>query len=121
MSYQQVNLLSGCLESVAYMPYANVEQFDHFKYVYVDILELSATIKYNGKLLVAVLAEPIKYYVSNNMIYGDNWPSYYIKVFKGNSPDSFRIFVKYNQIIGSRFIGEFPLIELQNMIKDASK
>lgn len=85
--------------------------------MYIDILELRDVIGYNGQLLVAVLASPLKDYIRQNMIYNNNWPSYYIKLFKGNSPDSFKIVVKYNQIIGSRFIGEYPINELLQLTK----
>ena len=87
--------------------------------MYIDILELRDVIGYNGQLLVAVLATSLKDYIRENMIYNDNWSSYYIKLFKGNSPDSFKIVVKYNQIIGSRFIGEYPIDDLLQLIKKA--
>ena len=85
--------------------------------MYIDILELRDVINYNGQLLVVVLAEPLKNYIKENMIYNDNWSNYYIKLLKGNSPDSFKIVVKYSQIIGSRFIGEYPINELLQLIE----
>jgi hypothetical protein len=112
----KVNLLAGCFSSLEYKPHVYVQQYDTFKYMYIDILELRDTIEYNGQLLVAVLGEQLKDYIKENMIYNNNWPSYYIKLYKGNSPDSFKIVVKYNQIIGSRFIGEYPINELLQLI-----
>lgn len=114
----KVNLLVGCFSKLEYKQHIHMQQYDNFKYIYVDMLELRDVIEYNGKMLVAVLAEPIKDYIRQNMIYNDNWPSYYIKLFKGNSPDSFKIVVKYNQIIGSRFIGEYPINELLQLIEE---
>ena len=113
----KVTKLSGCFSELKYVPYVHVQQFDHFKCMYVDILELRDVIGYNGQLFVAVLSEPLKNYIKENMAYGEHWPSYYIKLFKGNSPDSFKLSVKYNQIIGSRFIGEYPINDLLQIIE----
>lgn len=113
----KVNLLAGCFSKLEYKPHIHIQQYNNFKYMYVDVLELRDVIDYNGQLLVAELATPLKNYIRENMIYNDNWPSYYIKLFKGNSPDSFKIVVKYNQIIGSRFIGEYPINDLLQLIK----
>lgn len=113
----KVNLLSGCFSKLEYKLHTHIQQYDNFKYMYVDVLELRDVIGYNGQLLVAVIAEPLKDYIRSNMIYNDNWPNYYIKLFKGNSPDSFKIAVKYSQIIGSRFIGEYSINDLLQLIK----
>lgn len=115
----KVNLLAGCFSKFEYKPHVNIQRYDNFKYMFVDTLELRDVIKYNGHLLVAVMAEQLRDYIKENMVYNDNWPSYYIKLFKGNSPDSFKIVVKYNQIIGSRFIGEYPIDDLLQLIKKA--
>lgn len=112
----KINLID-CFSKLEYKQYINVKQYDNYKYMYVDILELRDVIEYNGHLLVAVVAEPLKDYIKENMIYNDHWPSYYIKLFKGNMSDSFKIVVKYNQIIGSRFIGEYPINELLQSIE----
>lgn len=113
----KVNLLAGCFSKLEYKPHIGLQQYNNYKYMYIDVLELRDVIGYNGQLLVAVLSEPLKNYIKENMIYNDNWPSYYIKLFKGNSPDSFKIVVKYNQIIGSRFIGEYQINDLLQLIK----
>lgn len=115
----KINWLSGCFSKLEYKPHINLQQYDNFEYMYIDILELRDVIKYNGQLLVAVLATPLKDYIRENMIYNDNWSSYYIKLFKGSSPDSFKIVVKYNHIIGSRFIGEYTIDDLLQLIKKA--
>ena len=113
----KISILSDCFSSLEYKPYARVRQYDQTKYMYVDMLELRGILDYNGQLLVATLANQIKDYIKENMIYSDNWHSYYIKLYKGSSPDSFKLFVKYNQIIGSRFIGEYPIDDLLQLIK----
>ena len=113
----KISILSDCSSSLEYKPYAHVRQYDQTKYMYVDMLELRDILDYNGQLLVATLANQIKDYIKENMIYSDNWHSYYIKLYKGSSPDSFKLFVKYNQIIGSRFIGEYPIDDLLQLIK----
>lgn len=115
----KVNLLAGCFSKLEYKPHTHVQQYDNYKYMYIDILELRDVIDYNGQLLVAILADPLKDYIKENMIYNDHWSSYYIKLFKGNTPDSFKIVVKYNQIIGSRFIGEYSINDLLQLIKKA--
>lgn len=115
----KVNLLSSCFSKLEYKPHTYLQQYDDSKYIYVDILELRDVIGYNGQLLFAMLANPLKDYIKKNMIYNDNWSSYYIKLFKGNSPDSFKIVVKYNHIIGCRFIGEYPIDDLLQLIKKA--
>lgn len=112
----KVDLLVGCFSKLEYKQHIHIKQYDTFKYMYIDTLELRDVIDYNGQLLVAVLAEPLKNYIKENMIYDDNWPSYYIKLFKGNEPDSFKIVVKYNQIIGSRFIGEYSINDLLHLV-----
>jgi len=113
----KISILSGCFSSLEYRPYAHVRQYDQIRYMYVDILELRDIIGYNGQLLVATLANQIKDYIKDDMIYNGNWHSYYIKLYKGSSPDSFKLFVKYNQIIGSRFIGEYPISDLLSIIE----
>lgn len=115
----KINLLSGCFSKLEYKPHIHIQQYDNHEYMYIDVLELRDVIGYNGQLLVAMLSEPLKNYIKENMVYNDNWPNYYIKLFKGNSPDSFRIFAKYSQIIGSRFVGEYPINELLQLIKKA--
>lgn len=115
----KVNSLAGCFSKLEYKPHVHLKQYDDFKYMYIDTLELGDVIKYNGQLLVAVLAKELKDYIKENMIYNDNWSMYYIKLFKGNSPDSFKIIVKYNQIIGSRFIGEYSIDDLLQLIEKA--
>lgn len=117
--YQEtkINLLSDCFSKLEYKQHIHVKQYDNYKYMYIDILELRDVIEYNSNLLVAVLSDTLKDYIKENMVYNDNWPRYYIKLFKGNSPDSFKIVVKYNQIIGSRFIGEYPIDDLLQLIK----
>ena len=116
----KISILSGCFSELKYVPHVNVKQYDNFKYMYVDILELRDVIRYNGQLLVAVLADQIKNYIKESMFYSDHWSSYCIKLYKGSSPDSFKIAVKYNQIIGSRFIGEYPINNLLQLIEKAN-
>lgn len=113
----KISVLSDCFSSLEYKPYAHVRQYDQIKYMYVDMLELRDILDYNGQLLVATLANQIKGYIKENMIYNDNWSNYYIKLYKGDSPDSFKLSVKYNQIIGSRFIGEYPINDLLQIIE----